>query len=205
MKLSHIVNTELQILFADAEYFARLAAMSWANNTCYFQLVHEASCTIITDGELALYHAGGALLSLYNQSCNFLEHGIQVLHVHIWTVSILAFHGNRGQRSWAKIALLACNVFGDGFHLGGVNKGTLNTNGFGTSAKYKHITLTNQLLCSGTVQNGTAIHHGTYLEGHTTREVGLDGTGNDIGGRTLGGYNHMYAYGTSQLGYTANG
>ena len=34
MKLSHIVDTELQILFADAEYFAWLAAMGWANDTC---------------------------------------------------------------------------------------------------------------------------------------------------------------------------
>ena len=66
MKLSHIVDTELQILFADAEYFAWLAAMGWTNDTCYFQLVHEASCTIITDGELALYHAGRALLGLNN-------------------------------------------------------------------------------------------------------------------------------------------
>ena len=41
-------------------------------------------------------------------------------------------------------------------------------------------------------------------EGYTCREVGLDGTGDDAGGRTLSGDNHVYADCTCQLGDTAD-
>lgn len=93
MKLSHIVNAELQVFFADAQYFAWFAAMCRTYNTGNFKLVHKSSCTIVTDGELTLYHASRTLLGLHYHPSNFLEHGVKILHIYIRTITLFTVQG----------------------------------------------------------------------------------------------------------------
>ena len=52
------------------------------------------------------------------------------------------------------------------------------------------------------VQDCLAIYSTAHLECHTCREVGLDGSGDDVGGRSLGGYYHVDTHCTCQLGNT---
>ena len=186
------------------EDFAWFAAVCRSYDSCHFELVHETTGAVVSYGEFALYHGGGALLGLHDETCYFFKHGVEVLHIGICRACVVAVHGYWWQGCWAEVALLTCYVACDGFDFGGIDKGTLYAYWLG-SVEYEHVALAYELLGSAAVEYGTAVYHGTYFECHTGWEVGLDGAGDDVGGGSLCGYNHVYAHGACQLGYAADG
>ena len=138
------------------------------------------------------------------QTGSILEHRVQVLHVHIAALATFAIVcvGFR-QLECRQVALLLADELVDALHLWCVDKGTLYTYRL-AAVQIEHVASTYQLLCARTVQNGTRVYHGTYAEGYTAWEVGLDGTRNDVRRRTLGSDDHVDAYGTGQLCNTCN-
>ena len=88
-------------------------------------------------------------------------------------------------------------------NLGSIHKGTLHTHRIG-AVEIEHITASDKLLRPRTVEDDAGIHHGTDTEGNTAREVRLDVTGNDAGGRSLCRNDHVDADGTCQLGYAGD-
>ena len=64
---------------------------------------------------------------------------------------------------------------------------------------HEHITATNQVVGTSGVEDGLGIDGRRHLEGDTRREVGLDSTSDDIGGRTLRGDNQVDANGAGEL------
>ena len=95
------------------------------------------------------------------------------------------------------------NELRDFRHFRCIDKGTLHTHGIGTLQE-QHITASDQLVSSRTVENSTRVYHGRYAESNTRREVRLDCTGNDICCRTLCSDNHVDTHRTRQLGNTGN-
>ncbi len=129
--------------------------MSCTHDACLLQLVHQATCTVVADGELTLNQAGRtALLADYQTGC-VLEHRIEVLHVNIttFTATFALISIRLWQLEGAEITLLLGNEVVDTLHFRGVNEGTLHTNRLAT-IEIEHITTTYQLLCSRAVQNG---------------------------------------------------
>ena len=139
-----------------------------------------------------------------HQLSRLLEERIQMGHIHIAHIATLSVRIHiLGQEEGRRIALLLGNEIGDVGHLGGVNKGALHTHRV-TALREEHVTTTNQLVSTRTVQNGTRVNHLHHTKGDTGGEVSLDGTGNDVGRRSLRGDNHVNTYRTSQLGDTSN-
>ena len=68
------------------------------------------------------------------------------------------------------------------------------------AVEIEHITTTDELVGSRSVEDGLGVDGRSYLEGDTAREVRLDVTGDDAGGRTLGSDDHVDTHGTCQLG-----
>ena len=66
----------------------------------------------------------------------------------------------------------------------------------------QHVATAYKLVGSLLVKNGARVNLRHHTEGHTAREVGLNGTSDDIGCRALRGNNHMDTHGTCQLGNT---
>ena len=91
----------------------------------------------------------------------------------------------------------------DFHHFGGVNKRTLHTHGV-VALQIEHVTSTNELIGTHTVEDGLRVDTLAHLKGDTAREVGLDSTSDDVCGRTLGGNDHVDTYGTCFLGDTGN-
>ena len=58
---------------------------------------------------------------------------------------------------------------------------------------------------SRTVEDGLRVDTSTHFEGDTAGEVSLDGSRDDIGGRTLRSDDHVDTHGTCQLGDTGDG
>ena len=141
-----------------------------------------------------------------NQTGGILKQRIEVLHIHILVATAVEVGLRRirlGQFEGHIIALLFSDVLIDALHLGRVDKGTLHTDRLRT-AQIEHITLTDQLLGTSTVEDGLRVNAGTHLEGDTGGEVGFDITGDDGRRRTLGGDDHMDTHGTGQLGDTGD-
>ena len=59
--------------------------------------------------------------------------------------------------------------------------------------KEEHVALAQQLVRPGRIQDGATVHLLRDLEGDAGREVGLDGAGDDVHGRTLRGQDHVDA------------
>lgn len=63
------------------------------------------------------------------------------------------------------------------------------------AVEIEHITTTDELVGSRSVEDGLGVDGRSYLEGDTAREVRLDILGDDAGGRTAGGDDHVDAHG----------
>ena len=95
------------------------------------------------------------MLVIDEQAGGFFEIGVETVHVNIGTVSSsfrVAF-GFR-QEECIGIALLLADVFHDSFYFGCIYESTLHTHRV-IALQVKHISLTDELLRSGAVENGT--------------------------------------------------
>ena len=99
--------------------------------------------------------------------------------------------------------MLGGNELVDVHHLWCIHEGTLHTDGI-VALQIEHITTSDELVGTHTVENGLGVNALTHLEGNTSGEVGLDGTGDDVCGRTLGSDDHVDTYGTCLLGDTGD-
>ena len=97
-----------------------------------------------------------------------------------------------------QVALLAGNECTNLLHLGGIYKSTLHTHRL-VACQEQHVALAHKLVGTGTVEDGARVNHGTDLERHACREVGLDGACDDVGGGALRGDDHVDTHGTCQL------
>jgi len=86
----------------------------------------------------------------------------------------------------------------DSLHFRCIDESTLYPYRFAT-AQEKHVASSDKLVSSRAVQNRTGVDHGAYFKGHSCREVCLDGTRNDVGGRALGSDDHVNSHGPGQL------
>ena len=109
-----------------------------------------------------------------------------------------------GQLVGAGIALLLGDELVDGGHLGRVDEGTLYADGV-VALQEEHVAATNELVGTHAVENGLRVDALAHLEGDARREVGLDGTRNDVGRGALCGYDHVDADGTGLLGDACDG
>ena len=94
---------------------------------------------------------------------------------------------------------LVADVFVDALNLWCIYEGALYTHRF-VAVEIEHITTTDELVGSRSVEDGLGVDGRSYLEGDTAREVRLDVTSDDAGGRTLGSDDHVDTHGTCQLG-----
>ncbi len=101
------------------------------------------------------------------------------------------------------VALLRADVLANPHHLWCVHEGALHTGGVAT-VEVEHVATSNQLVGSRSVEYDSGVHHRSHTEGDTRREVGLDGTGDNLRRRSLCGDNHVDAHGTGQLGDSAD-
>ena len=99
------------------------------------------------------------------------------------------------------IALLVGNELVDGHHFRRIDEGTLYADGL-VALQEEHVAATDELVGSHAVENGLRVDALCHLEGDAGREVGLDGTRDDVRRRALGGDNHVDADGTRFLGNT---
>ena len=134
------------------------------------------------------------------------EDGVQIVAALIAEVAAgtALFLGGLGKLQRVGRTRLLLNVVVHILYLGSVDKGALHTNRL-VAVQEEHVAAAHQLVGAGTVQNGARVNHRTHLEGHAAGEVGLDVTGDDAGGGALGGYHHVDAHGTGQLGDTGDG
>ena len=152
-----------------------------------------------------MYHAGAAVLLVDDESCGILEHGVEVRHVHVGNaVFVVAVEWNFGQEVGRGIALLLGDVVDDVLQLVCIDECTLYADGF-RACHQQHVSLADELVGAGSVEDCLAVDARRDLEGHSGREVGLDGAGDDVGCGALCGNNHVYADGTCQLGNAGDG
>ena len=56
----------IQVIFQrnniNKEHLPRFAAFAWTYDTCRFQLIHDATCTVVTNGKLAQNERSRTLL-----------------------------------------------------------------------------------------------------------------------------------------------
>ena len=170
------------------------------------QLVHEAAGAIIANGELSLNEASTALLRRDNKAGGIVEHRVEVTQVGIVTAAIssIALHDRLGQLERLHVALLFGNELVDVDYFGRIDEGTLYTDGV-VALQIEHVATTYELLCTHAVEDGLRVNTLAHLESDTCREVGLDGTGDDVRGRSLSGDDHVYANGTGFLGDACDG
>ena len=170
--------------------------MGSSDNTCLFQLIHQATCTVIANSEFPLNQTGASALFANDETGGILEHRIKMLHINVTTLATFAIISIRfGQFEGRQITLLIGYELVDALHLRCIDKCTLYANGF-SAIQIEHITTTYQLLGTGTIQYSTRVDHGTHAESNTAGEVGLDGTRNDVCCWTLSGNDHVDAHGT---------
>ena len=150
-------------------------------------------------------HAGAAVLFADNHTGSILEHRVEVGHIHIVQASFLvAFQWNLWQQVGRWIALLGGYVMHNCLHFGCIDEGTLDADGL-RAAHEEHVALADELVGACSVEDGLAVNAGCHLECHASREVGLDGAGDDVCCRALCGDNHVYADGSCQLCDAGNG
>mmetsp|Transcript_28640 Transcript_28640/g.53986 ORF Transcript_28640/g.53986 Transcript_28640/m.53986 type:complete len:276 (+) Transcript_28640:2586-3413(+) len=74
----------------------------------------------------------------------------------------------------------------------------------GTAGHVKHVAHAQELFRAHFTENGTAVDFGGHLEGNPGWEVGFDGTGDHIHGRTLRCHNQVDTRGSCHLRQTLN-
>src|SRR3712207_5577436 len=138
-----------------------------------------------------------------DQTGGIFEQRIEASHIHITRFASALFIHIFRQKESSGISLLTSDVSGNLLHFRRIDKSTLHTHRIG-SLQEKHIAFTYQPIGTGTVENGAGVHHGGYTESNTGGEIRLNGSCNDIRGRTLGGNNHVNTHRTGQLSDARN-
>src|SRR5690606_1499916 len=103
-----------------------------------------------------------------------------------------------GKLEGGGIALLITDEIAHLFHLRGIHKSALKTNHVAADRE-QHVTTANELLGAACIEDGSGVNFGSGFESNTCREVGLDGSGDDIYRRTLRGQNEMDTYSPRKL------
>ena len=86
----------------------------------------------------------------------------------------------------------------DSFYLRGVDEGTLDADRI-VAAEKEHVALADELIGAGAVEDCLAVYARHHFESHAGREVGLDGSGDDVRGWALGCDDHVHPDGSGQL------
>ena len=176
--------------------------MSLSHHSCFLQHVHQSACAVVADGELALDEAGGAALLVDDEAGSIGKHGVEVSQVYVVgstaAAAISALDDGFGQLEGFQIALLLCYEGIDAHHLGCVDEGALHAHRV-VAAQVEHVAAAYELLGTHTVEDGLRVDALAHLEGDAGREVGLDGTRDDVGGGALGGDDHVDAHGARLL------
>lgn len=169
-----------------------------------FELVHDAAGAVVADGEVALEHGGGALLVGYDHARGFFEEFVASAEVDASYLVVGVFSFVFGQEVGCGVALLVADVADYLVDFGGVDKGALYSDWF-VALEVEHVAFSDELLCSGAVEDGAGVHHGGYAEGYSGGEVGFDCAGDDVGGGALGGDDGVDADGSGELRDSADG
>ena len=191
------------MIFVSHQYIAAFRALGWPHDASSFELIHDAARAVEADAELTLDVARRGLLVEYHKVGDIVKHGIPVVYGFgssrraaplVVICRLWQFHGLRGPRLIVYEGI-------DGLNLARIYKRALYTHGL-RPVEEQHVAHTDKLVGSLAVQYGTRVYLCTHTESHTAWEVGLDVARDNAGGGSLGGYHHVYAHGTCQLGYT---
>ena len=91
-------QTGIEFYFVGNEHFAGFGTSRGANDAGSFELVHQSSGTVETNGELALDERSGTLLVNDDKAGRFVEQGVELVGVQICcSSSTLAVHFGFGQ------------------------------------------------------------------------------------------------------------
>ena len=167
----------------------------------FLQLVHKTSCTVVTDRELTLDEGCRTLLGIDDDAGCFTKERIEITDILGTTATTFFGIDWLWQLKRSVIALLVSDKLIDSDDLWSIYESTLYTHR-SSLIEDKHITTSDELVGTSAVEDCLGIDGRHYLERHTTREVGLDGTSDDIYGRTLCSDNHVDTDSTSLLGNT---
>ena len=107
-------------------------AHSGTYHTRFLQLVHQTTCTVVTDGELTLDKRRGTALVAHDETGGILKERVEMLHIHILTTTIAHIslrHIGLRQLERHAVTLLIRDIFVDSFYLWCIHEGALNTLG----------------------------------------------------------------------------
>ena len=128
--------------------------MSSSYDASLLQLVHQAACAVVTNGELTLNQACRTTLFADNQTGCILEHRVKMLHIHVTALATAILIGiGLWQFEGTEVALLFSDEVVDALDLRRIHEGTLHTDWFAT-VQIEHIASSYQLLGTWTVENG---------------------------------------------------
>src|SRR6187200_2951453 len=85
------------------------------------------------------------------------------------------------------------------------DEGSVHAHYAAAARHVEHVALSEQLLRALLAENGAAVDLGGNLEADPRREVRLDGAGDHVDARTLGGGDQVNAGGTRHLGEALHG
>ena len=107
------------------------------------------------------------------------------------------------QQEGGRVTRLIRNKVDNPFHFRRIHKCALYTSRL-AALREEQIATSNQLVGARRIENRTRVDHLHDTERHTSGEVRLDDTGNNIGRRTLCRDNHMDTHRTGLLGDTGD-
>ena len=177
LRVSQLHQQGVELVFILQEHFSWLAALCGSHDACCFKLVHQSAGTVVADAESSLNHTGAALLRENDGMGCLLEVWVQVAGIHAAVASYAAILAGwfRQLHRFDRTRLIA-DVFVDALNLRCIYEGTLYTHWL-VAVQVEHVTTTYQLVGTGSVKDGLGVDGRCHLEGDTSREVGLDVTG----------------------------
>jgi len=120
--------------------------MGGTDDTRLLQLVHQSSGTVVADSELTLYQTRRPTLVDDDQAGGILKHRVEVLHIHIGSLTHLVVrHIRLRQLKGREVALLLCDKLVDALHLRSIHEGTLYTDRL-AAVEIQHVASSYQLL-----------------------------------------------------------
>ena len=189
-----MVHLHFQPLLAADEHGAGLCTLVGADNALLLHLVHDAGGAGVAQLAAALQKAGGGLPGVDDHIHGLLEHGVGAcVLLGVGTAAALfavlngvLFHGF----DHGLVVLDGGALLDEVQHAADLlipHEGALDTGGLGCAHGHKeHIALTQQLFCTGTLQNGAAVYLTGHRKGDAAGDVGLDKAGDDVHAGALG-------------------
>ena len=165
------------------------------------QLVHQSAGAVETNRESTLNHTCRALLRHHHGAGDILEQRVgeaTAATTHSTAIATTGFDGGFGQFNRFDGTGLCLDILVDALHFGCIDEGALHAHRL-VSDENQHIAASHELVGTFLVENRARVDLRHHAERHSTGEVRLNRTCDDVRRRALRGDNHMDADGTRFL------